>query len=434
MTDYKYMQGFGGNSSTEALEGALPPRGHTPQLCPYGTYAEQINCTAFTKPRHQNFRSWVYRVRPSADMGEFEKPAAALPLEEEAKHNVPNQIRWMPMPIPAAGAPKVTFVEGMRKYCGAGDAQMRGGLSVYLYACNADMVDQSFASADGEMLIVPQEGTLDITTEMGKMHVPSNWICVIPRGIKFSVKVPASGARGYICEVFNSSYELPPLGAIGANGLSNARDFQKPVACFEDRECAWTHFQMFNGELFQHTIGHSPFDVVAWHGTCSPYRYNLADFCTINSVSFDHIDPSIFCVLTAQTAEPGVAVCDFVIFPPRYMVQADTFRPPYYHRNVMCEFMGNIRGVYEAKTDGNFLPGGATLHNTMAPHGPSADVFQKGSTAELKALPPAEAHQSIMFESYYSMKLTDYSKANNRDMKYMDVWKGLAKNFDATKK
>lgn len=422
-----YMTGFCCELKSEALPGALPEKGNTPQKCAYGLYAEQLTCTAFTKPRHTNFRSWQYRIRPSAaDHGEY-KEVAGLHITDACDVTTPQQLRWMPPPLPTK---RTTFVEGLMTYCGAGDPAMRAGIRIYVYACNASMVNESFNSSDGEMLIVPQLGTLQVTTEFGKLEVPSNFICVIPRGVKFSVAVPASGARGYVCEVFNSRFELPPLGAIGSNGLSNARDFEAPVAAYEDREVTWTHRQKYCDKLFEYTQGHSPFDVVAWHGNVFPYRYDLDKFCVINSVSFDHLDPSIFCVVTAQTGEAGVAVCDFVIFPPRYMVQENTFRPPYYHRNIMAEFMGNIRGVYEAKTDGGFIPGGATLHSPMAAHGPAADVHEKASNAPLTPQAPDPRSQAFMFESAYTMKLTQFAANNFRDANYSGCWKGFKKHFN----
>jgi homogentisate 1,2-dioxygenase len=428
----KYLHGFGSEFSTEALVGALPAVGNTPQKCPYGLYAEQINGTAFTKPRHANKHAWYYRIKPTAEHGDWVSADGYAPhMCEETDVGTPTQLRWLPPPIAKLADGRVNWVQGLMVYCGAGDPSMKAGVRCYVYCCNVSMIDESFSSSDGDMLIVPQSGTLNVTTEAGRMQVPPGAICVIPRGIRFAVAVPEEGARGYVCEVFNGAFELPPLGAIGANGLSNPRDFETPVAWFEDRTASWTHYQKYTNSLFKHSIGSSPFNVVAWHGNLTPYRYDLSKFCVVNSVSFDHLDPSIFCVLTAPTAEPGVAVCDFVIFPPRYMVQENTFRPPYYHRNCMSEFMGNIRGVYEAKTDGGFLPGGATLHSPMAGHGPSADVFEKASNAKLEPQQPNHDALAFMFESNYMMKLTKTSHTAHREQRYMDVWQGFQKHFSA---
>mmetsp|Transcript_32844 Transcript_32844/g.38095 ORF Transcript_32844/g.38095 Transcript_32844/m.38095 type:complete len:458 (-) Transcript_32844:400-1773(-) len=422
VTSLKYMNGFGGFFTTEALKGALPEVGNTPQKCSYGLYAEQINGTSFTKSKHSNLRTWWYRIRPSAPHTKFVKFTGA-PSSVPTIAN-PERIRWNPKPMPTE---PTDFVHGLHCYCGAGDPAAKGGIRIYVYSCNKNMVNTSFSSADGDFLIVPQEGTLHITTESGKMDVPSGFIAVIPRGIRFSVDVPSTGARGYVAEAFDQHFELPPRGVIGCNGLANERDFETPVAWYEDRDVAFTCFTKYCDEMFTFEQDHSPFDVVAWHGNYTPYRYDLAKFCVINTVSFDHLDPSIFCVLTSQTAEPGVASCDFVIFPPRWMVAEHTFRPPYYHKNCMSEFMGNIRGVYEAKEKG-FLPGGASLHSHMVAHGPEAAVFEKSSNAELKSMPPNQDHLAFMFESYYTFKLTDYGTTNH-DEDYPECWSGIKKHF-----
>jgi len=425
----QYNKGFQAFLETEALKGALPPYGNTPQKCAYGLVAEQINGTAFTKTASKNLRTWFYRIRPSAIHKKYQPYNGTL-ISAPSTVATPERIRWNPLPMPAAGT-NVDFVHGIRPYCGAGDASMKAGIRVYLYACNVNMVNSSYCCSDGDMLIVPQVGTLFLTTEAGKMEVPSNFICVIPRGIRFSVDVPAGGARGYICETFDGHYELPPRGVIGANGLANERDFESPVAWYEDRECTFTCYTKYCDEVLTFEQGHSPFDVVAWHGNYHPYRYDLAKFCVINTVSFDHLDPSIFCVLTSQTGEPGVASCDFVVFPPRWMVAENTFRPPYYHRNCMSEFMGNIRGTYEAKEKG-FLPGGASLHSCMAAHGPEAAVFDKASNAVLAPTAPSHEHMAFMFESYYMMKLTKHG-LENQDEDYPLCWGHFEKKFDPSK-
>jgi len=307
---------------------------------------------------------------------------------------------------------------------------------VHLYACNQSMKDCSFSSADGDLLVVPQEGPLRVTTECGILDVPPGHIVLIPRGIRFAVAIEGP-SRGYVAEVFDSHFELPSLGVIGANGLSNAHDFEAPVAAFEDREgITWTNYTKYCGAMWRFTQPHSPFDVVAWRGNYYPLRYDLARFCAVNAVNYDHLDPSIFCVLTAPTGEPGVASCDFVIFPPRWMVAERTFRPPYYHKNVMSEFMGNIRGTYEAKVKaGGFLPGGASLHSHMVAHGPEAAVFEKASQAELQPMPPKHSDLAFMFESYYTMKLTPFAAtAAFKDHTYLDCYKGFIKHFPSDTK
>ena len=430
--NFEYMRGFGSHFSTEALEGALPEVGNTPAKCPYGLYAEQISGTAFTKVRHANQRSWWYRIRPSADHSRYQPCQQFGSSVQECTNGTPEQIRWKPLPMPTT---PTTFLEGLHCYCGAGDPATKAGTRIYVYACNQSMGDSSLCNSDGDYLIVPEHGTLDIKTEFGRLTVPSGHICVIQRGMRFTVDVPTTGARGYVCEVYDNHFELPPRGVIGANGLSNERDFETPVAWYEDRDVKWTCYQKYCDKMFTFTQNHSPYDVVAWHGNYAPYRYDLAKFCTVNTVSYDHLDPSIFCVLTSQTGEPGVASCDFVIFPPRWMVAQNTFRPPYYHKNLMSEFMGNIRGVYEAKEEG-FLPGGGSLHSCMAAHGPEVSVFDKASNGTNNAVPPNNDCLAFMFESTYMLKMTASGMNENRDQKYTDMgaWNGFKKNFNPDQK
>lgn len=311
---------------------------------------------------------------------------------------------------------KVDWVQGLVTMGGSGSAELKTGYAIHLWSCNSSMENKSFCNSDGDFLLVAQEGQLRIQTETGKMSIEAGEICVIPRGIKFACFTDGPN-RGYVLEIFQGHFQLPDLGPIGANGLANPRDFEHPVACYEDKDCKWNSMQKFMGELFDCELDHSPFDVVAWHGNYIPYKYNCKNFCTINSVSFDHIDPSIFTVLTCQSLEPGVAVADFVIFPPRWSVHSSTFRPPYYHRNTMTEFMGNIRGQYEAKPTG-FLPGGATLHSCMIGHGPDAATYEKASTVDLKSEYLGEGNLAFMFESCYGMRLTDHAMKNNIDKDY----------------
>eukprot|EP01121_Diplochlamys_sp_Union-15-3_P017496 TRINITY_DN6165_c0_g2_i4.p1 TRINITY_DN6165_c0_g2~~TRINITY_DN6165_c0_g2_i4.p1 ORF type:complete len:297 (-),score=52.12 TRINITY_DN6165_c0_g2_i4:31-921(-) len=293
------------------------------------------------------------------------------------------------------------------------------------------MKDKAFYSSDGDFLIVPELGTLDIQTEFGYLEVKPGEIAVIQRGILFSVKLLEGKARGYMVEVFDGHFVLPDLGPIGANGLANPRDFLTPVAAYEDRKCDFTVVNKFQGLLFKAKKNFSPFNVVAWHGNYAPYKYNLDHFCTVNSVSFDHMDPSIFTVLTCPTVNPGTACIDFVIFPGRWVVQEHTFRPPYYHRNCMSEFMGLIRGVYDAKEEG-FTSGGASLHSCMTPHGPDAGTFEKASNAELKPI-KLDDTMAFMFESSYLFQITPYAQNNLVQKNYYQCWQGLKNHFDDSK-
>lgn len=430
MAKYNYLSGFGSEFSSEheKYPGALPVGQNSPQKCAYGLYAEQLSGSAFTAPRSENFRTWFYRILPSAVHKPFKQYHGAKYLSSNWNEVAPdpNQLRWNPFQLPNDST---DFVDGLSTLCGAGDPKSRHGIAVHIYACNAPMVNRAFYNSDGDFLIVPQEGALNITTEFGKLYVEPNEICVIQQGMKFSVNVTGASG-GYILEVYDGHFKLPDLGPIGANGLANPRDFLTPTAWFEDRDCCYEIISKFQGALFKASQYRSPFDVVAWHGNYVPYKYNLANFMVINSVSFDHCDPSIFTVLTCPSLRYGTAIADFVIFPPRWSVQEHTFRPPYYHRNCMSEFMGLIFGKYEAK-EGGFMPGGATLHSMMTPHGPDQECFEQASTAKLEPQRVADGTQAFMFESSLSMATTKWGQetCNKLDHKYYECWQQLKNNF-----
>ncbi|KAL3274312.1 hypothetical protein HHI36_015715 [Cryptolaemus montrouzieri] len=435
MNDLKYLSGFGSEFSSEdpRCPNSLPKSQNSPQKCPYGLYAEQLSGSAFTAPRHENKRSWLYRIYPSVCHKRF-KPFLKGNITsdwDEIKPD-PNQMRWNPFDFPSSNE-KRDFVEGINTICGAGDPKLKLGLAVHVYSCNDSMKRRAFYNSDGDLLIVPQTGKLRMKTEFGILDVVPNEICVIQQGMRFSVQV-TEASRGYILEVYGRHFSLPDLGPIGANGLANPRDFLTPVACYEDVEENFEIVAKYQGNLFLCEQNHSPFDVVAWHGNYVPYKYNLANFMVINSVSFDHCDPSIFTVLTCQSERSGTAVADFVIFPPRWSVQENTFRPPYYHRNCMSEFMGLIHGRYEAK-EGGFLPGGATLHSIMTPHGPDVNCFEKASEEELKPCRIADESQGFMFESCLGLAVTKWGaqECQKLDPNYNKCWEGLKKNFTGPK-
>ncbi|QDP00469.1 homogentisate 1,2-dioxygenase [Thalassotalea sp. PS06] len=426
-----YMTGFGNEFETEALPGALPKGQFNPQRVSYDLYTEQFSTTAFTAPRDSNRRTWFYRIRPSAIQGEYQLMDNGLirtaPITEAI--TPPSMLRWDPIAIPEQ---KTDFIDGLITMAANGSANGQTGMAVHHYAFNADMDSRYFCNADGELLFVPQQGELLLATECGKLTVKAGEIAVIPRGIKFQVSLLSDDARGYLCENYGDPLHLPERGPVGANGYSNDRDFQYPVAAYEDKEGDFTLITKFNGNMFQCDIGHSPLDVVAWTGNSAPYKYDLSNFNVINTVSYDHPDPSIFTVLTSQTATAGVANLDFVIFPPRWMVAENTFRPPWYHRNLMSEYMGLIEGVYDAKEHG-FVPGGASLHNCMSPHGPEADVFEKASTVELK---PQRYQNTLafMFESRYIISPTAYAlNGKERQTNYIDCWQTIEKKFNPNK-
>lgn len=424
-----YLSGFGNEHATEALPGALPQRQNSPQRCPYGLYAEQISGTAFTAPRGANRRSWLYRIRPSAMHQPFVRvDNGMLRNDFGADAATPNQLRWDPLPIPER---PTDFIEGLVTFAGNGDPHAQSGVGIHLYAANRSM-QRYFYNADAEMLIVPQQGRLRCATEMGVLDLEPQQIAVIPRGVKVQVRLLDLVARGYLCENFGALLRLPDLGPIGSNCLANPRDFLAPVAAYEDREGEFDLIAKFMGNLWCARMDHSPLDVVAWHGNYAPYKYDLRAFNAIGSISFDHPDPSIFTVLQSQSDTPGVDALDFVIFPPRLLVAQNTFRPPWYHRNIASEFMGLIQGVYDGKAEG-FLPGGASLHNCMTGHGPDAATFERASTMDLSVATRITGTMAFMFETRCALRPTRFALHTELlQRNYFECWQGLAKHFDPT--
>jgi len=424
----QYQTGFGNNHSTEALPGALPAGRNSPVRCPYGLYAEQISGTAFTAPRADNRRSWLYRIHPAALHQPFEAYTQPNWQSDFGTAPVtPNQMRWGPLPMPQA---PTDFVDGIVTMAGNGGPADHSGVGIHLYCANQSMSGRYFYNADGELLIVPQAGRLRLATEMGLLDIEPLQIAVIPRGVRFRVELPDGEARGYLLENFGAPLRLPELGPIGSNGLANARDFQAPVAWYEDVDGDFELLAKFTGGFWRAAIGHSPLDVVAWHGTHAPYRYDLRHFNTIGSISFDHPDPSIFTVLTSPSATPGTGNVDFAIFPPRVLVMQDTFRPPWFHRNIASEFMGLIQGVYDAKAEG-FVPGGASLHNCMSGHGPDAETFEKASQADTHAPHYIRDTMAFMFETRQVIRPTAAALSSpQRQTDYHACWQGLQRHFN----
>ena len=425
---FEYQSGFGSEFASETLPGALPAGQNSPQKCPYGLYAEQLSGTPFTAPRASNRRSWLYRIRPSVMHKPYRQISNGLvrgtPFNEVVTS--PNQMRWSPFVIPKE---KKDFVDGLITIAGNGDASMHSGVAIHIYSCNQSMKERFFYDADGELLMVPQLGRVVFHTEFGRIEAAPGEIVVIQRGIKFRVELLEGQARGYICENFSGLFRLPDLGPIGANGLANARDFLTPVASYEDREGDFRTVSKFLGNLWESEYNHSPLNVVAWHGNYAPYKYDLRRFNCINSVSFDHPDPSIYTVLTSPSEIPGTANADFALFPPRWMVAEHTFRPPWFHRNFMNEFMGLVYGEYDAKAEG-FLPGGASLHNCMAGHGPDATTFEKASNAELKPQFLGDT-LAFMFETRFACRPTKYAvETAELQHEYYECWQDLKKHFD----
>ena len=418
----RYLTGFGAHFESEAVEGALPKGRNSPQRPPFGLYAEQLSGSSFTSARHENRRSWLYRMRPTADHRPFVAyegaPLFAAPPSTEPL--APNRLRWDPPQLPEGS----DFLDGLATMLHARKPEELEGCAVHVYRATKDMDGRVFVDADGELVIVPQQGAIELQTELGRLEVAPGSIGVVPRGVKFRVRLIDGEARGYIAENYGLPFRLPELGPIGSNGLANSRDFETPVAAFEDKDDPTEVVQKSLGHLWTTTLDHSPLDVVAWHGNYAPYRYDLSRFNVINSVSFDHPDPSIFTVLTSPSNVPGRANADFVIFPPRWMVAEDTFRPPWFHRNVMSEAMGLIHGDYDAKAEG-FAPGGLSLHNLMSGHGPDVESWRKASEAELKPL-KIEDTMAFMVETCWPYRPTAYA-LEHAQPDYDEAWAGFPK-------
>ncbi len=422
-----YQTGFGNEFASEAIAGTLPVGRNSPQRVAHRLYAEQLSGTAFTAPRHANRRSWLYRIQPGAVHGEFKLLApGAFHNRFDEQAAPPNALRWAPRAMPTA---PTDFIEAVWTMAGCGGAAGQSGIGIHRYAANRSMRDRYFYDADAELLIVPQAGRLLLATEFGRLLIEPQEIAVIPRGVRFAVELPDGSASGYLCENFGALLKLPDLGPIGANGLANARDFQTPVAAFEQRRGDFQLLCKFQGRLWQAPIDHSPLDVVGWHGNYAPYKYDLRRFNTIGSISYDHPDPSIFLVLHSPSDSAGVSNLDFVIFPPRWLVAQDTFRPPWFHRNVASEFMGLIHGVYDAKAEG-FVPGGASLHNCMTGHGPDAATFEKASSAEIGPPDRIEDTMAFMFETRHLLNPSAQALNDaSRQLDYQQCWAGLAARF-----
>jgi homogentisate 1,2-dioxygenase len=421
-SELRYMSGFGGHFETEAVDGALPKGRNSPQRPAYGLYAEQLSGSSFTSPRHENKRSWLYRMRPTADHRPFERyDGAKLFAPGTADEPLaPNRLRWdPPSDLPA----DADFVDGMVTMLANRRPEDLEGVAVHLYCASRSMTGRVFVDADGELVIIPQSGALLVSTEFGRLEVAPGSIGVIPRGVRFRVEVNGE-SRGYVAENHGLPLRLPELGPIGSNGLANPRDFETPVAWFEDVDEQTEVVQKSLGSLWTTTLDHSPLDVVAWHGNYAPYRYDLTRFNTIGTISFDHPDPSIFTVLTSPSDVPGRANADFVIFPPRWMVAEDTFRPPWFHRNVMSEAMGLIYGAYDAKTEG-FQPGGLSLHNLMSGHGPDLESWRKASEAELKPT-KIEGTMAFMVETCWPYRPTQFA-LDRAQPDYDEAWAGFPK-------
>ncbi len=421
MSKLQYQSGFGNHFASEAIAGTLPIGRNSPQRVAHGLYAEQLSGTAFTAPRAENRRSWLYRIRPAALHGNFVlQPESAFHNRFDELPATPNQLRWSPRTIAAT---PTDFIDGLWTVAG------NDSVGIHLYQANRSMQARHFYNADAEMMVVPQSGRLRFVTEMGVIEAEPQEIVVLPRGMRFRVELLDDSAAGYVCENFGALLRIPDLGPIGSNGLANPRDFQTPVAAFEDAEGKFELLNKFQGRLWSAPIDHSPLDVVGWHGNYAPYKYDLRRFNTVGSISFDHPDPSIFLVLTAPSDTPGVGTLDLAIFPPRWLVAQDTFRPPWFHRNIASEFMGLVHGSYDAKADG-FAPGGASLHNCMSAHGPDALTFERASRADLSKPDVIVDTMAFMLETRAVLRPTlQAMQAPELQPDYQQCWAGLQRNF-----
>jgi homogentisate 1,2-dioxygenase len=421
---YKYLSGLGSHHMTEALAGVLPKKGNSPQRLAHGLYAEQLSGTAFTSVRSENRRTWMYRRRPSVSNTPAVMHEPSLKWETAPlKHaEIPySPMRWAPL-VNDDG--KHDFLSGMETVGANGDASMHAGCAIHIYTAHESMHDVAVCNADGELLIVPQAGVLCVQTEMGYLEVAPGEITVIPRGVCFRVEVSEPLSRGYVLENYGAMLRLPELGPIGANGLASPKDFLFPVAHYDLQDHPFRLVTKLAGRFYEKELTYSPFDVVAWHGNLAPYKYDLENFNVFGSVSFDSPDPSISTVLTSPSHLPGTADIDFVAFPPRWQVAEDTFRPPFFHKNVMTEFMGMVYGTYEGKATG-FPPGAFSLHTSMTPHGPDKDTFESGS-AEAMQPHKLEATLAFMFETRLPLRVLNRWMVDDRfDRNYVEKWAGF---------
>lgn len=426
MSEPAFQSGFGNRFASEAVPGALPQGRNSPQQVAHGLYAEQVSGSAFTAPRADNRRSWLYRRQPSVVAGRYQRIDRPL-WQTGASAGVampPEPLRWHPPSIPDEA---LDFVDGMRTMVANGDVLAQSGVAVHLALVTRSMDRRALVDADGELLVVPQSGRFTITTELGVLRVAPGEIALLPRGLAFKVAVDGP-SLAYVGENYGAALRLPELGPIGANGLADARDFLAPTAAFENTPGDYEIVRKYGGAFWSARQDHTPFDVVGWHGNLAPLQYDTRRFMTLGAVSHDHPDPSIFTVLTSPSDTPGTANCDFVIFPPRWLVAEDTFRPPWYHRNLMSEFMGLVYGQYDAKPQG-FRPGGASLHDCMVPHGPDADAFAAASAAKL-APHKLDHTLAFMFESRWRFRPTEWAlRPGALDTAYAACWQGLGDRF-----
>ncbi|KIM93627.1 hypothetical protein OIDMADRAFT_61273 [Oidiodendron maius Zn] len=442
---YKYLQGFGNEHQSEFIPGALPIGQNSPQLCPYGLYAEQITGTSFAASRSASMRNFLYRRRPACVRGKFTKIDNNPTLETsflhptEKVHAIPSQVSWSAFKIPDQDSGPVDFTRGIHTLGGSGQPNIREGLAYHIFAINSNMHNKAFVNMDGDFLIVAQEGHLDISTEFGHLYLQPSEICVIQQGLRFKLDIvnqySLKGARGYIIETWGTKWELPELGPLGGYGLANARDFLFPCADIDTSSTGWWSIvSKQGGEYFQTNQDHSPFDVVAWHGNYIPYKYDLSKFVYHNTVSVDHTDPSINTVLTAKSRDMHAPLCDFLIFGPRWDVAENTFRPPYFHRNCSSEFLARIYGPENAGGRSEvFSPGGASYEAGFTPHGNADERTVGAMYAEMRAMRVGQNQLTFMLESCRSLLFTKWALQDSGVLVTDDIpesmWDSLPDRF-----
>jgi homogentisate 1,2-dioxygenase len=431
---FEYLCGFGAAHGSEALKGALPEAQNSPRLPPYGLVAEQLNGTSFTVPRAENRRVWLYRVRPSLVQDDAEPMAhPSFNLDYLDQPPAASPVGWTPRVLPEGG---IDFVDGLTTRAGAGDPADARGLALHTFVASSDMGARAMVDADGDLMILPDTGILRLRTELGWLRVEPGELVVIPRGIVFSVFVEQGPVRGVVMEVYARHFRLPERGPIGANGLADERHFFMPVASYEDRAGPFEIVVKMGGHLYRAARSHSPFDVVAWHGNYTPYKYDLRRFNAMGTVTWDHPDPSIFTVLSAPFERPGENLADLVVFPsPRWDVAAHTFRPPYYHRNAATEINAIVAGV--SRADDVFSCGGIFITPPFAAHGPNAKAVERAhAMSDEEADEPHELGASslyIQWESTLALRMAP-AALSERQPDFSQFARGVATRFDANKR
>lgn len=430
--DTSGQSGFGNTHHGEQLPGAVPRSQNSPRHVPYGLYAEQISGSGFVARRGENLRTWVYKVRPSSGHRLLEPlDHATFNTDFADEPAAVNLAGYEPLLVPET---PTDFVDGVHTFAGAGDPRTRRGAAIHLYVANRSMEHRAFCNADGDMLLVPELGAMTVQTELGVLDLAPGQIMLIPRGLLFAVHLHDDEARGFIGETYGKPFELPDRGPVGSNGMADERHFRAPTAWAEDRlDPGYRRTVKAGGVLYEVSQDHTPWDVFGWHGNYTPYVFDLSDFAAITTGRVDHMDPSAGTVLSAPLDEPGYNALDFVFFPERFDVSKHTFRPPFFHRNVITEFNGIVQE--SPRPDSPFGPGVCFLTPKMTPHGVMARSVEhalRQSDAEADE-PIHLGHGSLwfQFETALPLSLSRWARtARNRRLDWDGVWGRYAAYFD----